>query len=79
MHKLGRISREEVCDGNLQGWVGQMDRLWATEFLHALNESFGLPKKLEIQDEIRDDLLAEAWNVVLVGNDEDIHMEEQMV
>jgi len=79
MHELGRISCEEVCDGNLQGCVGQMDRLWAAELLHALNEKFGSPMKLETQDELRDDLFAKAWNVVLVGNDEDIHMEEQRV
>jgi len=79
MHELGWISREEVCDGNLQGRVGQMDRLWATELLHALNKIFGSPMKLETQDELRDDLFAETWDVVLVGNDEDIHVEEQRV
>lgn len=61
----------------MEGWVGQMNRIRATQLLHALGELVGLPGALKIVGEIRNDFLTEASDIVLVGNDEDVHTEDQ--
>jgi hypothetical protein len=68
---------EEVGNDHLEGWVGQMNRLRTIEFLYALGELIGLPGALKIVGESRNDLLTEASDIVLVGNDEDVHAEDQ--
>jgi hypothetical protein len=54
-----------------------MNRIRATQLLHALGELIGLPGALKIVGEIRNDFLTEASDIVLVGNDEDVHTEDQ--
>lgn len=77
MIDLGDIVNKVVCDGSLQGWVGQMYCVRTIELFHTTNELFRSPGALEKNAEIRDDCLAKTSNIVLIGDDEDVQTEDQ--
>ena len=46
--------------------------------MHTLDKLCGFPSPVEKFEEVRDDLRAQAGDVVLVGDDEDVHTEDQV-
>ena len=77
MNELGDVVCEADRDSDMQGWIGKANCTGTIKLLHTLSDISGLPGILEKSMKVKSDFRAEAGNLILVGNDEDVHIGDQ--